>query len=259
MPTPTITVDQFTATDKDNGNGIFDVIMRAVKEHVAAEHTSGRLKGVEYSTVYLGALDAAMARSMELLMGKDKLTLELEILELQKGKVAAEKLLVDAQVDKLEKEVELAELEKAKVTADTARINAQKLLIDQQTLNAEKENLVLIAQECKLKAEFDLIQAQIPKVNAETALLTQKQLTERAQVNGAGVDADSVIGKQKILYTRQADGFLRDAEQKAAQILSGTWNVRRTTNDTEAANTTNKLDDASIGEVIGVLKAGVGA
>lgn len=116
---------------------------------------------------------------------------------------------------------------------------------------------VLEAQECKLKAEFDLIMAQIPKIVAETGLLDQKRVTEIAQTNGTSVDPESVIGKQMNLYQKQADGFLRDAEQKATKIMADTWNVRRTTDEATVADATNLLSDSNIGRAVGGLLAGI--
>lgn len=133
-------------------------------------------------------------------------------------------------------------------------------LVAQQVTNAAKEHEVLHAQKCKLDAEFDVLVAQKPKVDSEKALLDQKLLTEQAQISGVGVDADSVIGKQKELYTQQASGFIRDAEQKAAKLMMDSWNVQRTTDpDVTAANATNKLDDTHIGQAVTKLLAGIGA
>jgi hypothetical protein len=123
----------------------------------------------------------------------------------------------------------------------------------------ENEVLLLDAQKCKLQAEFDLITAQILKVQAETALLEQKRITEQGQTSGAAVSSDSVLGKQIQLYGAQADGFLRDAEQKAADLMMRTWNVRRTTDEATSANVDNKLQDTDVGAVVAKLMAGINA
>jgi hypothetical protein len=207
-----------------------------------------------------------MDRALELLMGKDKLTLELQMLqveleklEIEKDKALAEKDLIAAQVLKIGVEIELAELEKDKVAADILRINAQTKLLDRQELNAEKEGNVLDATACKLKAEYDLLMATIPKVEAETGLLNQKKATEQAQTNGAGVTEDSVVGKQISLYGAQADGFARDAEQKVAKLMVDTWNVRRTTDEGTPADAVNGLGDANVLRAVTKVLAGVNA
>jgi len=215
IPEP-LTVDQLTDATT-GGNGVFDVLMRANKAHLEQEFRAGRIKGPEYSTVYLGSLQAVMQTALAFLLAKDKSSLEAELLQ---------------------KQIEL-----------TA----------QQVLNAEVENRVLEAQICKLQAEFDLIMEQKTKTAQELALLTQKVATERAQTQSIGVDADSVIGKQKALYGAQTDGFKRDAEQKAADLLIKSWMTRRTTDEGTVADVTNKLDDATIGRTVTKLLEGVGA
>ena len=139
------------------------------------------------------------------------------------------------------------------------KADAEVRLLNQQVLNAEVENRVLEAQVCKLKAEYDLLLEQRLKTTEETGLLAQKKITEKAQTVGAGVDEDSVVGRQKMLYRAQTDGFKRDAEQKAAKLLVDTWNVRRTTDEGTVADSTNMLNDATIGRAISKLLAGVSA
>ena len=192
------------------GTGAFDVLMKATVAHITIEYEKNRIRGPEYSTVYLGAMEAAMRTGLDF------------VLQAQK---------TGAEID----------------------------LIKQQTLNAIIEGTVLVAQRCKLEAEFDLTKQQTLKAIQETNLLTQKIATERAQTLAIGVDADSVLGKQKALYQAQTSGFTRDAEQKAADILVGSWKVRRTTDEATVADATNKLNDLTIGRVVDKLLLGVGA
>lgn len=211
-------------TAQVTGTGVFDVLMQAAKGHLEQEFTKGRIKGTEYSTVYLGSLQAILSQAVEFLLNKDKHALEGQLLA--------------AQIEK---------------------IQAEKALVAQQTLNAAKELLVLEAQICKLQAEYDMIMETKLKTAEERALLQWKAATEKAQTLGTGVDPDSVVGKQKQLYQAQADGFKRDAEQKAAKIMSDSWSVQRTTDNELAPSATNKLDAASIGRAVGKMLDGVNA
>lgn len=212
----TIAVSNLTQATLE-GTGTFDVLMRAMKAHLESEYNKDRIKGTDYSTVYLGALTQVMQTALQFTLTKDK------------------------------------------AANDAALVAQQLLLVTQQTANAVLEGEVLVAQKCKLQAEFDLTVATTLKVNQEIALLTQKVATERAQVTALGVDADSVLGRQKALYVAQTNGFTRDAEQKAAKVMIDTWNVRRTTDEGTSANTTNKLDDATVGRAVTKLLDGVGA
>ena len=213
------------------GNGVFDIMMRTVKAHLEQEYSQNRIRGVEYSTVYLGSLESVMRTALDFLMQKKKVALEAQLLELQ---------------------VTLAGVEVEKA-------HAQRDLLVQQALNAVEEGKVLAQQVCKLKAEYDVLLLQKDRQNAETALLTQKLATEKAQTTGIGVDADSILGRQKALYLAQTTGFTRDAEQKVAKLMADTWNVRRTTDEGTIADGTNMLNDATVGRAIKKMLEGVGA
>lgn len=161
-------------------------------------------------------------------------------------------LLIDANKDQVTQQTQ-------NLVATKLQVEAQTLLVTQQKANAVIEGTVLVAQECKLRADFDLITASVSKTAQETILLTQKVTTEKAQTLALGVDDNSVVGKQKLLYQAQTDGFKRDAEQKAAKLMIDTWNVRRTTDsDNTAATSTNKLSDVDVGAAVSKMFAGVG-
>ena len=110
-----------------------------------------------------------------------------------------------------------------------------------------------------MDAEFDLLQTTNLKTVEEKQLLLWKTNTEKAQTLNAGVDDNSVIGKQKALYAAQTSGFTRDAEQKAAKVMVDSWNVRRTTDEGTVADGTNMLNDAAVGRAVNRLLSGVGA
>ena len=231
------------------GTGVFDVLMRSAKSHLDQQFKDGRIKGPEYATVYLGSLELAMQTGLAFVLQQRKNDLEAQLLD---------------------KQLLLADKELVKADAAIAQLTAQTALVTQQTANAVIEGEVLTAQKCKLQAEFDFTQAQTLKSAQELALLTQKTATERAQITALGVDADSVVGRQKDLYMAQTSGFARDAEQKAAKLMVDTWSVRRTTDEATLATdiTTTKdgvtyppnyLGDATIGRAVTKLLTGVGA
>ena len=112
-----------------------------------------------------------------------------------------------------------------------------------------------------------LVAAQKEKSAIECTLLAQKANTELAQtsdtvqigdpyLNGS-TTVTGIIGKQKTLYTAQTNGFARDAEQKLAKIVTDAWSVSATQGEA-TANSTNKLDDSSLGAIITKAKTGIG-
>lgn len=218
-----LTINDLTLATLD-GTGVFDVLMRANKAHLESEYQKNRIKGPEYATVYLGSLESVMQTALQFLLNKDKSDLEAQ--------------LIQAQIEK---------------------VNAEIDLVKQQTANAVIEAEVLRAQKCKLDAEFDVLLQSKLKTAAEVTLLGQKTQTEKAQTVAMGVDADSVIGRQKDLYQAQTTGFARDGEQKAAKLMIDSWNVRRTTDEGTVADATNMLYDVAVGRAVNKLLSGVGA
>ena len=216
----TLTVNDLTQASLE-GTGVFDVLMRANKAHLDAEFSKNRIKGAEYSTVYLGSLQSVMQTALQFLLQKDQAELQA--------------LLIAKQIEKIDKEIDL---------------------VVQQTANAVIEADVLRGQKCKLDAEFDVLLQSKLKTASEVTLLAQKTQTEKAQTIAMGVDADSVIGRQKVLYAAQATGFERDAEQKAAKLMIDSWNVRRTTDEGTVADGTNMLYDPAVGRAVNKLLSG---
>lgn len=235
-----------------DGTGVFDKLMVSVKAHLTQEYRDQRIKGPEFATVYLGALDNVLNTSMQFLLQKARVGLEAQLLEQQI-------ILAGLEVEKARIALEILEFEKEKTAAEVLQIKAQTKLIEQQTLNAEVENRVLEAQVCKLKAEYDLTMNKNLQTTAEIGLLGQKTATEKAQVQAIGVDPDSVIGKQKALYQAQTDGFARDSELKAAKMLVDTWSTRRMTDDAIVVDDVNKLNDATIGRAVTKVLVGINA
>ena len=76
------TIDDLTEVDLD-GNGVFDKLMQTVNLHIDDQYTKGRLKGSDYATVYLGALQTVIAQSIAFALQKDKADKEVEVQEAQ--------------------------------------------------------------------------------------------------------------------------------------------------------------------------------
>lgn len=228
-----------------NGTGAFDTLMRAMVGHLELEFDKQRLRGADYANVYLNALTPVLQNAVVFLLQKDE--------------AANKAALVEAQIRLTEAQVLLAQAELEREQQNKELIAAQVLKVKQETTNLVQELANLKAQECVLKSQYDMNMLQKLQITAQTSLVQQKVATEKAQTSGAGIEVGSVIGKQIALYTAQAEGFVRDAEQKAAKLMSDTWNVRRTTDAGTVADATNGLLDANVGRAINALLAGVGA
>ena len=273
-----------------DGNGVFDVLMRTVNAHLQKEWTANRLKGTEYSTVYLGALESTMNTSLQFLLAKDKLNAELAILEQQLVNLKVEEinatkqgLLLDKQLDdlvaatalKIQQKANLVDelltnaQQRSNLATEQARISAQTTQINAETLNVPKQGLLIDAQkETQLQQRLNLAdelltaaqqranlssenQAIIAKT-ANTAQQTSNLLAEAANIPKQGAVYDStklkadaekalLIDKltteasQRTVLAAQASGYRRDAEQKAAEIMTRAFAAIATTTGMDSA------------------------
>lgn len=264
-----------------DGAGVFDKLMSATKAHLQEEYNKQRIRGADYALLYTNALQTVMGQSIQFVLQKQISDKQAEVLQSQVDKSIRELAILTEQLEKLRNESLLLTAQVAKVTTDTAYVvaqqtkvapeiellSAQKAKIERDTLFIDKEELKILSdiqrtdkEILNLIAQNSLITQQIIKTDAESDILVQKKLTEQAQIMNivAGNEVTGVIGKQKLLYQAQTEGFARDAEYKVAKLLVDTWSVRRTTDETGTlADTVNKLNDASIGEVITKIKQGI--
>lgn len=273
-----------------DGNGVFDVLMRTVNAHLQKEWTANRLKGTEYSTVYLGALESTMNTSLQFLLAKDKLNAELAILEQQLVNLKVEEinatkqgLLLDKQLDdlvaatalKIQQKANLVDelltnaQQRSNLVTEQARISAQTAQIAAETLNVPKQGLLIDAQkdtqlQQKLNLADELLTAAQQRTNlssenqaiiaktANTAQQTSNLLAEAANIPIQGavyastrlkIDAEKALlidkltteASQRTVLAAQASGYRRDAEQKAAEIMTRAFAAIATTTGMDSA------------------------
>lgn len=224
--------------------GVFDELMRSFKSHIQEEHTANRITDQNYSTVYLGGMEAAMRAALEFVLNKELNNARIEQIQKQNLKLDEDTALVQAQIALINKQIEQA-------TAEIALINARVIteghnadLVEENAVNAGKQGVILDKQAQKIDADKDV------SVEQKFNLQAQRMNT----VNSLPVEGS--IGKQKELYQAQIDGFARDAEQKLSKMLLDAWSVSRTTND--AVEVPTEANNTNIDEVLAYAKVGIG-
>jgi hypothetical protein len=188
----TANVDTSPVPDLEvTGDGILDDIMETANKHLSAQFTLGRITGVEYSKVYLGVMQAALAQSVAFTLGKAE---------------------SNAQVDlTFQKEVtEFAQTEQlTKIApASTSVLGVQSSLITQQ----EASLVTKTTSEASL-----LLQKEI------TEFAQTDQATKIAPT------ATSIMGAQALLSIEQAKGFKWNADQKYLKTLLDAWSINIST------------------------------
>lgn len=272
---PDVTSDPLNITDLTlktlDGTGVLDQMLATMRVHLGEQFEKERIQGTEYAEVYLGAFQSTLAAAIQFLLARRKLGLDLKLQEAQISLTATQEEQIRAEMQKVPLEMAQITAQTSLATAqeDQLRAEMQKIpyeiqalqkqleLADKQIAQADKQLELTQAQiQVQLK-QLDLMAEQLEQAKAQTAYYEQRTITEKAQTSAGVAATGSVIGTQVALMNKQADGYDRNAEQQAAQILANTWNVRRQTDEDTSANTTNKLDDSSVGAVISKLAAGI--
>lgn len=83
--------DVLTNTPNVNDSGYFVELMTSIKAHIAEEHSSGRITGTDYATVYLGSLQFALQEAT-------KFALSLEMQNQQAELTEAQQRLTEAKI-----------------------------------------------------------------------------------------------------------------------------------------------------------------
>lgn len=230
MATPTFDQADFASvtTGCPSGTGVFDQLMRSVKEHLKEEYDSQRIRGSEYTQVYLGGMQAAMSQAIQWHLG---------------AQIAYNQaLLIEKQYEVAGKQLELTQEQINQIIAQTALTEQQTVNLTSENLNIPKQGAVLDVQKDQIAAQTGLVTQQALTEEQNTAastfnvtdmlpaqkvILDQKLITEEAQTKDSTVQGQvaGVIGKKNALVVKQTDGFDRDAEQKASRAIFDTWGM----------------------------------
>jgi hypothetical protein len=210
-----------------SGDGVFDDLMETMTAHIDAQYKLGRITGTDYSTVYLGALQATIQQAVTYLLGQEK---------------------TNSDVTASTADNVLKVLQGALVVEQTLKTTAEELLVDQKCVTewANTEQSAKVAP-----TGTSVIGAQILKSTAEVGLLDQKAITEFGQTNQATLiapDSTSVLGKQILLSIEQAKGFKWNADQKYLKTLLDAWSINISTSGV-AATGVDAINETGTGNI----------
>jgi hypothetical protein len=250
------------------GQGVFDKLMATVTVHLSEQYRSNRITGAEYASVYLGAVQSAMQHSISFVLGEQQAELAVRQLEdslitgaKQREEIDTRIVLVDTQVQEqldgtlrantqlqdslstslkqraqMDNQIDLIHVQMAEALDGTTRANTQlqdalvtalkqRTQIDSAVALSATQLIEQTASTVRSDAQstLDLLvkASQVLKMTSEKEVLDGKALTEAEQT--------ILVQRQQELYTAQKDGFARDAEQKAAKLVSEIWQIAKGT------------------------------
>lgn len=224
--------------------------------------TADVTKGTELKDYQLGfVLPSEVARNeaenLRINADTDRITMEvtkipyeIQMLQAALTKIPAEVALLNKQVTKIDKDIEL---QTAQISLELKQVD----LAEKQILMAAKE-LLLKDKQLELQTaeiavknkQLDLLAQQILQAAEEMKLMKQKVITEQAQTDPAVVKPGSVIDKQNKVLDAQTTAYANDNLHKLATLMVNSWMTRRNTDEAEAADGVNKLDNDYIGAVL---------
>lgn len=181
------------------GVGVFDKLLCTMKAHLQTEYELGRITGVDYANVFLGAYQATLQQSASFLLDKEKQAYELDKLNSDRDLVLAQIKQTDQQTLLIEVQTANAELEASKIAQEIQQLGsaigyteAQTHMLTVQTDYEEFKNAYIQPQE-------------LAQITQQVANLTKQGLQLTAQTT---------------LTTAQKDGVVYDTTNKAPAELA---------------------------------------
>lgn len=265
------------------GAGLFDELMRTTKSHVVAEFDAGRITEKNYSTVYLGAIQANLQTASQFVLGYETQNQQILLLQEQiqgadlDNQLKTDSLLTSAlQRDLLTEQIATQEQSRLKLVEDTklvtqqiAQSTAQADLVRKQIeqialqmlLTTEQTALIteqILTEEANTKTPTaGLAKASYDKTLAEIEVLEQKRVTEEAQTSGSGSSIGGIVGQDIKLKEAQANSFIRDAEQKAAKFYSDVLSIAYSVDTTNTNPALWGMGPADANAVMAKVREGI--
>ena len=224
--------------------------------------TADVTKGTELKDYQLGfVLPSEVARNeaenLRINADTDRITMEvtkipyeIQMLQAALTKIPAEVALLNKQVTKIDKDIEL---QTAQISLELKQVDLaeKQILMAANELLLKDKQLELQTAEIAVKnKQLDLLAQQILQAAEEMKLMKQKVITEQAQTDPAVVKPGSVIDKQNKVLDAQTTAYANDNLHKLATLMVNSWMTRRNTDEAEAADGVNKLDNDYIGAVL---------
>lgn len=216
------------------GEGTFDQIMKALKDHLTDEFEAGRITGAEYTKAYVAMMQTALQSAVQYLLGRDTayyqaLGAQAQALTLNIGAYTAKVQLAIAQAQALQNKAQYAN-----TVLNLAATDKQMEQMDKQ---------------------MEVEDAQIRQTNAQVILIGEQSEQAHAQVSDTMRDGSTRVtgytGNQNALLKQQVIAFKKDSVIKAAKIYADSFATQISMSTATAAGT--GLDANGIGTAISKL------
>lgn len=227
IPVVTGQVDISDLTDTEvNGNGVLDVLLRTVRNHLNVEYDKGRIRDTDYANAFIRLVEVTLPQAISLTESKAKLGLELQLLEAQVQKLASETVvttkqggLIDAQIyaqmaqveklnqeleHKFPKEIALLDAQLKDSSVETGLKEYELQNIKPQQVAMTQAQIDGITKDVALK-EFELVQIKPLQV-----LNAQKDI-EIATANVENIQKDVALKEYELSHIKPLQNEMTQA------------------------------------------------
>ena len=248
------------------GAGAFEELMRTVNSHINKQFDAGRLTTENVASVYLGALQSTMSEAANFIVAIQESNQRVKLIDEQIANAKIEVQLSQKQLELADKQLDLLDKQISKADKDTELTAAQVLVqtkqldvMDEQIDKLDAETSMIAQQTLNAVNQNTQITTQTSKIASEKVILDQRLKTEEAQTKNTvdGNTVGGVLGKQIELYQNQADGYIRDAEQKTAKIYNDTFVTTMSTDADAFSRADAGVDDTEMAKVMEKLRLGI--
>lgn len=238
-PGESLSIEELT-TGKLDGDGVLDVLLKTMREHLDREYKSNRINSNDYAGVYTRMMESYLGQAIQYSLAKSTLALELKtkeeqltLIKLQQQQVEAEirkiatetatsmkqSALVDAQICQVKAQTEnITKETRTKLPVEVANLTAQGVGIGlDNTLKGKQIDAVTYDLLTKAPAEVGAIIAQTAQTQAQTDNLTTQNsqiVAETARI----VKETSLLDKDLLLKQSQLDIQAKEILLRQAQI-----------------------------------------
>ena len=213
------------------GAGVFDVLMRALENHLEREHNANRITGDQYAATYTQLTGAVLQQSIQFILGLGKLQLENSLTLLQNEKLKKEiQLLCQRLVTEKAQVMDQTLLDPTAIDSETYQDPVTGDLYNQTVQNIQgtigRKNAILDRQrqgyqdDYKTKASqlildaYKIIFSNVPDIGSYPEELKNPSIDQL--IEHLKLDSDMVTGFSS--DTQYQVGGIKDGYVKSDQI-----------------------------------------
>jgi hypothetical protein len=241
------------------GLGVFDHLMRSVKEHLLEEYSNQRIRDTDYANVYAGSINTTMQQAITFLLQEQQADAQADL-------TRANEALVREQIITEQKKQELLDCDILKCAEEIKLLQKQQLKLDAEITNLNFQNDLIVQQIEKMKSDIELTNAQIIgqgfineklakdviKADSEIALMEQQVINLNAELPKINAET-ALIQKQSLKADQEILNLIQEVEKSKQEVevlqqnvINAQLAVVKMYADIEAAQKQAELIDAQV-------------